>query len=97
MSEALELAHTAYRPVSADDADEDEGTAASYGAISARTKPPPPQNDDGGRDATSLCIIIFCVLLSDMARGILFPTLWLLVKTLGGSTIIQGFTVAAFR
>lgn len=41
-------------------------------------------------------IIILCVLTGDMARGIIFPTLWLRVRLLGGDRVSQGLAVSAF-
>jgi len=41
--------------------------------------------------------IMCCVVwIGDMARGILFPTLWPLMKSLGGTEVYQGYAVAAF-
>lgn len=56
------------------------------------TTPSPPEEND----TNSLYIVITCVLLSDMGRGILFPTLWLLISSLGGSRIFQGYAVSVF-
>lgn len=36
------------------------------------------------------------VLIGDMARGVMYPTLWPLVEMLGGTEVTQGYTVAAF-
>ena len=44
----------------------------------------------------STAIVVVCVLIGDMARGILFPSLWLLVQSLSGSKVYQGFAVSAF-
>eukprot|EP01035_Chromulina_nebulosa_P018232 gene18232-23903_t len=40
--------------------------------------------------------VFTCVLVSDTARGILFPTLWLNVKRFGGTKIAQGMVIGAF-
>jgi MFS family permease len=45
---------------------------------------------------TYTAIVVLCVLIGDMARGILFPSLWLLVKSLSGSKVYQGVAVSAF-
>jgi hypothetical protein len=47
-------------------------------------------------DVTSRIVIYLCVLISDMCRGVLFPTLWLLIYSLGGTKATQGIVVAAF-
>ncbi len=44
----------------------------------------------------SKAVVYVCVLISDMCRGVLFPTLWLLIFSLGGSRSLQGVVVAAF-
>lgn len=40
--------------------------------------------------------ICYCVFVSDTCRGILFPTLWLRIRTFGGSPIYQGISIAMF-
>lgn len=56
--------------------------------------------DDVAKDAVAKrwdwAVILWVVMVGDMARGILFPTLWPLVSSLGGDKVTQGFTVAAF-
>ena len=44
----------------------------------------------------SYWIVCLVILIGDTARGIMFPTLWPLVRHLGGSEQTQGFVVAAF-
>lgn len=44
----------------------------------------------------SAIMVVVCVLIGDMARGILFPTLWLLVLENGGNQFHQGCAVSAF-
>jgi ceroid-lipofuscinosis MFS transporter 7 len=44
----------------------------------------------------SIIMVVLCVLVGDMARGILFPTLWLLVQSHGGGRFYQGCAVSAF-
>ncbi len=44
----------------------------------------------------SAFLVVCCVLIGDMTRGILFPTLWLLVQSVGGSHFYQGCAVSAF-
>ena len=47
-------------------------------------------------DQISIMVVVICVIVGDMARGVLFPTLWLLVQALGGSAFYQGAAVSAF-
>ncbi|CAM9569306.1 unnamed protein product, partial [Chrysoparadoxa australica] len=44
----------------------------------------------------SLYVIMLVVLVGDMARGVMFPTLWPYVQSLGGTKVTQGYCVAAF-
>lgn len=44
----------------------------------------------------SIVIILLCVIVGDSARGVLFPTLFSYIKSLGGDRVCQGFAVAAF-
>ena len=44
----------------------------------------------------SFFVICLTVLIGDTARGVMFPTLWLLNQSLGGDKIWQGYAVAAF-
>ena len=36
------------------------------------------------------------IIIAEAARGVLFPTLWLNISTVGGSKVSQGIAVAAF-
>lgn len=68
-----------------------------YGAIStlesaSSLKDPQPSS----ADVVSIMVVMLCVVVGDMARGILFPTLWPLVLSLGGSPFYQGAAVSAF-
>lgn len=51
---------------------------------------------DGIHDTVGFSIICLVILIGDMARGIMFPSLWPLVSSLGGSSVTLGYTVAAF-
>jgi len=54
-------------------------------------------NHDGEiQDIVSYSIVCLVILIGDTARGITFPTLWLLVQRLGGGEGTQGLVVAAF-
>ena len=44
----------------------------------------------------SIITIVLTVLIGDASRGILFPTLWLLIESFGGHNIHQGIAVASF-
>lgn len=62
-------------------------SAAAVFAIDTRSIP---------SQSFSKAVVYACVLISDMCRGVLFPTLWLLIFSLGGSKSLQGVVVAAF-
>ncbi|CAM9297597.1 unnamed protein product [Discosporangium mesarthrocarpum] len=47
-------------------------------------------------DRASLFVVMLVVLIGDTARGIMFPTLWPYVKSMGGNRIMQGYCVGAF-
>lgn len=51
---------------------------------------------EGIHDYPGFCCICLVILIGDMSRGIMFPTLWLLVKQLRGSHVSLGYAVAAF-
>ncbi|KAJ1422194.1 major facilitator superfamily domain-containing protein [Ochromonadaceae sp. CCMP2298] len=63
----------------------------SYGAIPTLDSPSPKK-----QHYFSSAVIVLAVLIGDTARGIMFPTLWLLVLSLGGTRFHQGLAVAAF-
>jgi len=63
----------------------------SYGA-SVRSE----LTQEGIRDPAGFSIICLVILVGDMARGVMFPTMWPLVESLGGSTVTLGYCVAAF-
>ncbi|GMH66437.1 hypothetical protein TrRE_jg9159 [Triparma retinervis] len=48
------------------------------------------------KDPVSFLVVCFTILIGDTARGVMFPTLWLLNKSLGGNKITQGYAVASF-
>lgn len=50
----------------------------------------------GNQYFVSTMIVYYCVLTAEMARGILFPTLWLYVSSFGGTKSFQGLAVSAF-
>lgn len=51
---------------------------------------------DGIHDMEGFTVVCFVILIGDMSRGVMFPTLWPLVAEMGGSRVMQGFAVAAF-
>ena len=51
---------------------------------------------EGIHDVTGFSIVCLVILVGDMTRGVMFPTLWPLVNLLGGTTVTLGFAVAAF-
>ena len=44
----------------------------------------------------SFWVIAWCCLIGDSSRGLLMPTLWPLVSSMGGNLIWQGIVVATF-
>lgn len=55
-----------------------------------------PTPASGLKDVTGFLIICAVTLLGDTARGVMFPTLWPLVHSLGGTRVHQGIAVASF-
>ena len=51
---------------------------------------------DGIHDYSGFLVVCLVILVGDMSRGIMFPSLWPLVKSLGGSRETLGYTVASF-
>jgi ceroid-lipofuscinosis MFS transporter 7 len=51
---------------------------------------------DGIHDFTGFCCVCLVILLGDMSRGVMFPTMWPLVQTIGGDQVTLGFSVASF-
>jgi len=47
-------------------------------------------------DPIGFAIVCLVVLIGDMSRGVMFPTLWPLVQSLGGNEVTQGYAVASF-
>lgn len=70
---------------------------SSYQAIDGHAEAVPASIETP--QTTTVCsaiTIVLCVLVGDMARGVLFPTLWLRVSSLGGNKMHQGIAVSAF-
>lgn len=51
---------------------------------------------DGIHDQVGFNIVCLVILIGDMSRGVFFPSLWPLVESLGGSSVMLGYCVAAF-
>lgn len=51
---------------------------------------------DGIHDVTGFNCICLVILIGDMSRGVMFPSMWPLVENIGGSTVLLGYSVAAF-
>ena len=47
-------------------------------------------------DPIGFYVVCLVVLLGDMSRGCMFPTLWPLVESIGGNSVTLGYAVAAF-
>ena len=51
---------------------------------------------DGVTDVPGFYVICLVILIGDMSRGVMFPSMWPLVSSLGGTTVTLGYSVAAF-
>mmetsp|Transcript_16126 Transcript_16126/g.19101 ORF Transcript_16126/g.19101 Transcript_16126/m.19101 type:complete len:512 (-) Transcript_16126:43-1578(-) len=51
---------------------------------------------DGIHDRSGFYIVCLVILIGDMSRGAMFPSMWPLVQELGGSQVTLGYSVAAF-
>lgn len=51
---------------------------------------------EGIHDYPGYYCICLVILIGDMSRGVMFPTMWPLVKSLGGSPVTLGYAVASF-
>lgn len=51
---------------------------------------------DGIHDYTGFLCVCMVILLGDMSRGVMFPTMWPLVEAIGGTRVTLGYAVAAF-
>lgn len=75
--------------------DEEKGSSQrDNGHVVAATTP--AAEDDSSEGLLSFYLMSYVVLLGDSTRGLMFPTLWPLVSSLGGTKTQQGIIVAAF-
>ena len=51
---------------------------------------------DGIHDVSGFSIVCLVILVGDMSRGVMFPSMWPLVSELGGSQVTLGYSVASF-
>lgn len=51
---------------------------------------------DGIHDVPGFCVVCLVILIGDMSRGAMFPSMWPLVKKLEGNEVTLGYAVAAF-
>ena len=51
---------------------------------------------DGIHDFPGFLCVCLVILLGDMSRGVMFPSMWPLVQKLGGDQVTLGYSVAAF-
>lgn len=51
---------------------------------------------DGIHDYPGFLCVCMVILVGDMSRGVMFPSMWPLVESLGGSKVTLGYAVAAF-
>ncbi|KAL7559740.1 hypothetical protein ACA910_003322 [Epithemia clementina (nom. ined.)] len=51
---------------------------------------------DGIHDFPGFLCVCLVILLGDMSRGVMFPSMWPLVESLGGTQVTLGYSVAAF-
>jgi MFS transporter, ceroid-lipofuscinosis neuronal protein 7 len=54
------------------------------------------ESQSGLHDPLGFACICFVVLVGDMSRGVMFPSMWPLVEALGGNHVLLGYSVAAF-
>mmetsp|Transcript_209 Transcript_209/g.295 ORF Transcript_209/g.295 Transcript_209/m.295 type:complete len:491 (+) Transcript_209:108-1580(+) len=65
-------------------------SVAGMGSISST------QTAEGIHDPLGYLIVCGVILIGDMSRGVMFPTMWPLVESLGGTTVTLGYAVASF-
>ena len=85
---AMEVAQVP--PVADCDEDEDENQSVAESIVSSVL------TADGIHDFPGFLCVCLVILLGDMGRGVMFPSMWPLVESLGGSKVTLGYAVAAF-
>jgi MFS transporter, ceroid-lipofuscinosis neuronal protein 7 len=73
-----------------DDDDDNDDDAAALSIVSSVL------TADGIHDVRGFLCVCFVILLGDMSRGVMFPSMWPLVESLGGTQVLLGYAVAAF-
>jgi hypothetical protein len=51
---------------------------------------------EGIHDIVGFYCVCLVILIGDMSRGVMFPSMWPLVESLGGDQVLLGYAVAAF-
>ena len=77
-------------PINNDDNDDDDEKQEMQSIVSSVL------TADGIHDYNGFLCVCGVILLGDMSRGVMFPTMWPLVETIGGTRVTLGYAVAAF-
>lgn len=70
--------------------DDDESNQSSAGTIASVL------TADGIHDYPGFLCVCMVILIGDMSRGVMFPSMWPLIESLGGTEVMLGYSVAAF-
>ena len=84
---AMEMAQM---PPAKENVDDDEDQSLAESIVSSVL------TQEGIHDFPGFLCVCFVILIGDMSRGVMFPSMWPLVETLGGTTMHLGCAVAAF-
>lgn len=71
------------------DSDSDDDISVDHTVSSVMTA-------EGIHDAPGFICVCFVILIGDMSRGVMFPSMWPLVQELGGTQVTLGYSVASF-
>ena len=74
-----------------DDDDEDVDLPGDISSIASSVL-----TADGIHDYPGFLCVCMVILIGDMSRGVMFPSMWPLVQSLNGSKVMLGYSVAAF-
>ncbi|GKY99592.1 hypothetical protein MPSEU_000913500 [Mayamaea pseudoterrestris] len=72
--------------MSSDETDDDEDNHSISSVLTA----------EGIHDIVGFYCVCLVILIGDMSRGVMFPSMWPLVESLGGDQVLLGYAVAAF-